>query len=392
MHLVTKTIKGCEYFYLVRKERRGKRVVTAQTVYVGNRQKLAELVEMSATNAFPAEATVQEIGGALVLAQIATDLGIEKIIDEICPPSRAGAAPIGARLVLSAIHRALAPRRSNSLLSLEQSYPNSALAELFPDAPAKLDNRRTGEALVRLTKKQVEAIESAVVRQMVKVEGVALSALAFDCSNFDSFAGARTPSRLLRRGHNKSGKPLRALGLGLLVTADDGLPLLTFTYPGNENDVTSFGRFLKALDRRCESLGLPVEATVAADGGNISRQMLLKLDKRARHYVMRLPCKHVELPPLKSFRTPDAERLTQGQGPRPSTHLPGVQGRANRGRPVLGADASATASWPRAGPKSGPPGPRATPGAAGETGPGAAPRQAAHRGLREEARRAGARA
>jgi transposase len=304
MHLVTKTIKGCEYFYLVKKERRGKRVVTAKTVYVGNRQKLAELVEMSATNAFPAEATVQEIGGALALAQIATDLGIEKIINEICPPSRANAAPIGARLVLSAIHRALAPRRSNSLLSLEQSYPNSALAELFPDAPANLDNRRTGEVLARLTRKQVEAIESAVVRQMVKVEGVALSALAFDCSNFDSFAGARTPSRLLRRGHNKSGKPLRALGLGLLVTADDGLPLLTFAFPGNENDVTSFGRFLKALDRRCESLGLPVEATVAADGGNISRQMLLKLDKRARHYVMRLPGKHVELPPLKSSELP----------------------------------------------------------------------------------------
>ena len=64
MHLVTKTIKGCEYFYLVKKERRGKRVVTAKTVYVGNRQKLAELVEMSATNAFPVEATVQEkMGG-----------------------------------------------------------------------------------------------------------------------------------------------------------------------------------------------------------------------------------------------------------------------------------------------------------------------------------------
>ncbi|MBI5628561.1 MAG: transposase, partial [Candidatus Rokubacteria bacterium] len=250
---------------------------------------------------------MQEIGGALTLAQIAADLEIEKIIDEVCPPSRANAPRIGARLVLSAIHRALAPRRSNSLLSLEHSYPNSALAELVSGAPVSLDNRRTGEVLARLTRKQVEAIESAVVRRMVKVEGVALSALAFDCSNFDSFAGARTPSRLLRRGHNKSGKPLRALGLGLLVTADDGLPLLTFAYPGNENDVTSFGRFLRALDRRCESLGLPVDATVAADGGNISRQMLLKLDKRARHYVMRLPGKHVELPPLKS---PDLPMLS----------------------------------------------------------------------------------
>ena len=138
-----------------------------------------------------------------------------------------------------------------------------------------------------LTAKQVEAIESAVVRRVVEKEQVALRALAFDCTSFDSYAGARTASRLLRRGHSKSGKPLRSLGLGLLVTADEGMPLLTFAYPGNENDVTAFGRFLRALDRRCGALGLPVEATVAADGGNISRQMLLTLEKKTHHYVMR---------------------------------------------------------------------------------------------------------
>lgn len=304
MHLVTKRIKGSEYFYLVKKERRGTRVMTARTVYVGNRQKLAELVELSAANAFPAEATVQEIGGSMVLAQVAADLGLEKIIDQACPPSRANAAPVGRRLLLAAIHRALAPRRRNSLFSLQRDYPASSLAELLPTAMASLDNRRMCQALARLTSKQVEAIESAVVREVVEKERVALSALAFDCSNFDSYAGARTRSRLLRRGHNKSGKPLRSLGLGLLVTADEGLPLLTFAYPGNENDVTAFGRFLKALDRRCGSLGLPVEATVAADGGNISRQMLLKLEKNTRHYVLRLPSKHVNLPPIKSSELP----------------------------------------------------------------------------------------
>src|SRR5712691_3686975 len=99
MHLVTKTIKGCEYFYLVSKERRGERVVTAKTIYVGNHQKLAALVELSATNAFPAEAMVQEVGGCLALSQVAEDLDLEKIIDEVCPPPRADAAPLGRRLV-----------------------------------------------------------------------------------------------------------------------------------------------------------------------------------------------------------------------------------------------------------------------------------------------------
>ena len=135
MHLVAKQVKGREYFYLVKKERRGNRLVTAKTVYVGNRQKLAELVELSATSAFPAEATVQEIGGSLALSQIAADLGLEKIIDEACPIPRSDAVPLGRRLVIAAIHRALMPRNRNGLLSLQRSYAGSALAELMT-APA----------------------------------------------------------------------------------------------------------------------------------------------------------------------------------------------------------------------------------------------------------------
>jgi len=148
MHLVTKRIKGSDYFYLLKKERRGKRVVTAKTVYIGNRQRLAELLELSAANAFPAEATVQEIGGSLALARVAADLGLERIIDAACPV-RANATPIGRRLVLAAIHRALAPRGQNSLLSLQHGYATSSLAELLPAATAGLDNRRMCEALAR---------------------------------------------------------------------------------------------------------------------------------------------------------------------------------------------------------------------------------------------------
>jgi transposase len=96
--------------------------------------------------------------------------------------------------------------------------------------------------------------------------------------------------------------------MGLLATADEGLPLLTFAYPGNENDVTAFGRFLRALDRRRAALPLPLDLTVAADGGNVSKQLLLRLEADPRYYVLRLPPHHLrdlarpphrELPPLR---------------------------------------------------------------------------------------------
>jgi len=166
----------------------------------------------------------------------------------------------------------------------------------------------------RLSARQVEAIESKVVQRLIAQEGVGLDALAFDTTNFDSYVAAATKSKLLRRGHGKSGKPLRVLGLGLLVTADDGIPLLTFTYPGNENDVTAFGRFLQALARRRESLKLPMDATVAADGGNISKEMLRRLDAMPLQYVLRLPVGHVSsLPREASDKLPPLEGHLKGK-------------------------------------------------------------------------------
>jgi transposase len=69
--------------------------------------------------------------------------------------------------------------------------------------------------------------------------------------------------------------------------------------------VTAFGRFLKAPDRRRASLDLPGDTTVAADGGNVSKQLLLKLEEDDRYYVMRLPAHHlVDVPRPKRSELP----------------------------------------------------------------------------------------
>jgi transposase len=292
MHLVTKTIKGCEYFYLVEKKRQGDRVVTAHTVYIGDRRKLAELVQQSAVTHLPVSFEPQPVAALLALAEVAKDLGIEDIIDSVCP-TRRGAAPVGRRLVIAAIARCIAERSENGLRHLRPRYEQSVLAELFPVVAASLDGRRMHEMLIELTDQQIDGIQAAVIGRLLEAEGVSTESLAFDCTNFDSYAAATTPSRLLRRGHSKSGRPLRVLGLGLLASADDGMPLLSFVYPGNENDITAFGRFLRALNRRRETLHLSLDTTVAADGGNISKQMLQRLEKRRHHYVIRLPAAHV---------------------------------------------------------------------------------------------------
>lgn len=294
MHVVEKKINGHEYYYWVEKGRRGKRVITTRTIYIGNWAKLTALLQDTATAALPSSYTSKEVGASLAFTQVAQELGIEELIDKACPV-RAGASPVGRQLLLIALHRILAPRGENGLNNIREFYNGCALEELLPLSEANLDDRRLGETLTRLSAKQVDAIESAVVKRVIEHEKVGVDALAFDCTNFDSYAAATTRSRLLKRGHGKSGRSLRVLGMGLLVTEDGGIPLLTLSYPGNENDVTAFRRFLGALERRKASLALPLEATIAADGGNISKEILRQLEQQAqhtRHYVMRLPQRH----------------------------------------------------------------------------------------------------
>jgi transposase len=306
MHLVAKTVKGCEYFYLVEKARRGRQVITVRQIYIGSRQKLADLAAGSAAAMLPATFRPQSVGGALALATLAKDLGIEEIIDAVCPV-RAGVPSVGRRLVVSAIHRALARKSSNGLSQLQDFYADSVLPELLPVPEGALDGRRLGAMFKGLKARDVERIEEGIVERVVEREKISLRALAFDCTNFDSYAGARTRSRLLQRGHQKSGKPLRVLGMGLLAN-DEDIPLLTFTYPGNLNDVTAFKRFLRALDRRCASLKVSLDATVAADGANISKQILLRLEDGEHGYIMRLPPKHLG----SDGRLPTAQLLPLG--------------------------------------------------------------------------------
>ena len=45
MHLVEKFVKDRPYYYLIKTERRGKRVVTSRTVYLGDWKKVARLLD-----------------------------------------------------------------------------------------------------------------------------------------------------------------------------------------------------------------------------------------------------------------------------------------------------------------------------------------------------------
>lgn len=96
------------------------------------------------------------------LAMVAEDLGIEALIDGVCL-TRRGAAPVGRRLVLASIARAVTERPDNGLANLRSFYEGSVLTELLPVAAGSLGVQRMYEMLVQMTDSQIESIETKIV-------------------------------------------------------------------------------------------------------------------------------------------------------------------------------------------------------------------------------------
>src|SRR5260370_11051625 len=109
-------------------------------------------------------------------------------------------------------------------------------------AASALDHRRFWEAMDAVSNDQLVEIERRVVARMVESFNVDCSGLVLDMTNFATYidsANDRAP--IAQRGHAKQKRTdLRLVGLGLLVSIDFGVPLVSPPYAGNRPDVTQF--------------------------------------------------------------------------------------------------------------------------------------------------------
>ena len=192
-----------------------------------------------------------------------------RLIDEACPARRSDSQlSYGQLLAVLALQRAIAPVALRSQEKLRTWYEACGARQLLPLDSMALDSRRVHEALSQLRADDLDRLETRLGAAVVREHQVSRDVLAFDTSNFDSYTQSSNPSRLLRRGHAKSKRTnLRVLGLGLLVTADEGLPLMWFVYPGNQPDVRSFRSFLSRLKRYQRHLGVDTRSTVGVRRG-----------------------------------------------------------------------------------------------------------------------------
>jgi transposase len=141
---------------------------------------------------------------------------------------------------------------------------------------ALLDHRRFWDAMHAVTDTKLAEIAHRLALRMIKLFEVDTSALALDMTNFATYidtTNAKAP--IAARGKAKQKRTdLRLIGLGLVVTRDGGVSLVSHAYPGNRPDVTQFATMIDQLCTRHAAVpadrGGPSEVTVVFNAGQNS--------------------------------------------------------------------------------------------------------------------------
>jgi hypothetical protein len=117
------------------------------------------------------------------------------------------------------------------------------------------DHRRFWDALDRLSAQDLAVIETRIGQAIIAEYGIDTSALVLDMTNFATFIDSgNDKAPIAQRGKAKQKRTdLRLVGLGLVVTHDGGIPLLSHAYPGDRPDVTQFPTLITELLSRYQA-------------------------------------------------------------------------------------------------------------------------------------------
>ncbi len=259
--LYKKVINGKPYWYLREMARVDGRPRMVSERYLGSAADIEALLETSEQAASPARTRHLGFGDVAAVWGVLERLEVIAVIDAVVGTRRADAgASVGGYLALAALNRVVAPR---SKLAFADWWKTTAGDRFTKVGAGVLDHRRFWDAMHTISLAQLAEVEQQLALRMVETFELDISALALDMTNFATYIdSANTKAPIAQRGKAKQKRAdLRLVGLGLVVTRDGGVPLVSHAYPGNRPDVTQFATMIDLLSAQHAALASRVSVT-----------------------------------------------------------------------------------------------------------------------------------
>lgn len=299
------------YYYLVTSARvEGKSRIVEQQ-YLGTSQEVLARLSGDQTG-MPQRLQHKGFGDLAAVWTTLTQLGVAAMIDDAVGARRSHAgASVGTYLALAIANRVVAPC---SKLAFADWWATTAGPRFTKIAPAVCGHRNFWDAMDTLDEGTLAGVEQAIAARMIAEFGLDQSALALDMTNFATFIDStneRAP--IAQRSHAKQEHTdLHLVGLGLVVTRDGDVPVLSHAYTDTLPDVTQFTTVIDELVTRYGALADPAGLSVVFGAGQNSEANFSHLDTAALHWVGSLsPSDHPDLLaiPTRRYRPVDTDRF-----------------------------------------------------------------------------------
>jgi transposase len=302
---------GRVYYYLVESARvDGKpRIVSQQ--YLGSAAEIAEKLAGTPAST-PVRSQHKQFGDLAAVWSVIERIGVIEIIDRVVPRRADAAASVGTYMALACANRIVAPC---SKLGFADWWATTAGPRWVRLNAAALDHRRFWSAMDRLSEADLATIETELGARIIAEYDLDLSGLVLDMTNFATYIDSgNDKAPIAQRGKAKQKRvDLRLVGLGLVVTRDGGIPLLSRAYPGDRPDVTQFPLMIEQLTTRFAHLaGGLVELTLVYDAGQNSTTNHEQVETAGIGFVGSLPpSDHPDLlaMPRTRYRKVDPDRF-----------------------------------------------------------------------------------
>jgi transposase len=314
--LYPKKIDGKTYWYLREMARVDGKPKMVSERYLGTAADVAAAVQGRDAAAMPERTRHLAFGDVAAVWGTLRRLDVIGVVDEVAGGKAAGVpVSVGTYLALAALNRVVAPC---SKAAFADWWKTTAADRFTKIAAGALDHRRFWDAMHAVTLTQLAEIEQRIAVAVIERFELDVSALALDMTNFATYIDSTNDKApIAQRGKAKQKRSdLRIVGLGLVVTRDGGVPLVSHAYAGNRPDVTQFAHMIDLLVARHAALAqdapAAAELTVVFDAGQNSVANFTHLARSGLAFVGSVPpsdCPDLLARPARDRRIVDADRF-----------------------------------------------------------------------------------
>ena len=268
-------VKGNYYYSIVESRRINGKPTPVTIAYLGNIENILNVFNNKNVTAGKVNYKSYSYGAVFALWKIAKKHNITKFLDNAFPGQVRNGMSRGETLLLASIYRAIHPGSKNEFC---EWISETSLPSIVKFDPEKITSQHFWDQMHGIDESMLQNAEDSMAEHILKHYDIHPSKLALDYTNYFTYIDSNNSNcTIAKRGHNKQKRDdLRQFSMGLVTTKELAIPLCSYIYEGNMNDISAFPKYLELLKKRISHYTDANDITLVYDNGSVSKKNLLE--------------------------------------------------------------------------------------------------------------------